>query len=155
MLVNQILNGKADQGVVTVTPDTLLSAAAKILAEKRIGTVVVARDGTKAEGILSERDIVRQLAKIGAACLEGKVSDYMTSDVKVARRADNVDDVLATMTEGRFRHMPVVEDGGQSQACPCGHGKRCARRHDHGALKGGGCAGAVQVPPKLQRHRVA
>jgi len=111
MLVSQILNDKADKGVVTVTPDTLVSAAAKILAEKRIGTVVVTASGETAEGILSERDIVRELAMRGELCLNDKVSDVMTPNPMTASRSENVQDVLAKMTEGRFRHMPVMEAG--------------------------------------------
>ncbi|WP_425039149.1 CBS domain-containing protein [Primorskyibacter sp. S187A] len=111
MLVQQILNSKSDQAVVTVSPGTLISEAAKILAEKRIGTVIVSKSGQTADGILSERDIVRELAARGATCLSDAVSDYMTSELKTASREDNVDTVLATMTAGRFRHMPVIDDG--------------------------------------------
>ncbi|MGX9354405.1 CBS domain-containing protein [Roseobacteraceae bacterium S113] len=111
MLVQQILNSKSDATVVTVKPGALVSDAAKILAEKGIGTVMVSSDGVAPEGILSERDIVRELARRGATCLSDKVSDYMTSNLKTAEGGDNVDDVLATMTAGHFRHMPVLEDG--------------------------------------------
>lgn len=111
MLVHQILKTKADDSVVTVKPGTLVSEAAGILAEKGIGTVVVSADGSAADGILSERDIVRELARRGATCLSDKVSDYMTSELQTATRDERADSVLARMTEGRFRHMPVVEEG--------------------------------------------
>ncbi|MBO9413257.1 MULTISPECIES: CBS domain-containing protein [unclassified Ruegeria] len=112
MLVQAILKSKATEGVETVTPDLTVSDAAKILAEKRIGTVVVSEDGGEtASGILSERDIVRELAASGSGCLAQPVSAYMTSDLVTATRQDSVQDVLSRMTEGRFRHMPVVEDG--------------------------------------------
>lgn len=111
MLVHQILKSKADDSVVTVKPGTLVSEAAGILAEKGIGTVVVSADGDTADGILSERDIVRELARRGATCLSDKVSDYMTSELQTATRDERADSVLARMTEGRFRHMPVVEEG--------------------------------------------
>lgn len=111
MLVDKILKSKADDSVVTVKPGTLVSEAAGILADKRIGTVVVSSDGITADGILSERDIVRELAKRGATCLSAEVSDYMTADLQTATRSDKADTILARMTEGRFRHMPVVEDG--------------------------------------------
>lgn len=111
MLVSQILNDKADKGVVTVSPDTLVSAAAKILAEKRIGTVVVTATGTSADGVLSERDIVRELALRGALCMEDKVSDIMTPNPQCAAKDETVQSVMAKMTEGRFRHMPVMENG--------------------------------------------
>ena len=79
MQVHHILKSKADDGVVTVPPDALVSDAAKLLAERRIGTVVISEDGSVALGILSERDIVKHLAANGAACLDAKVSEYMTS----------------------------------------------------------------------------
>ncbi|WP_299353141.1 CBS domain-containing protein [uncultured Shimia sp.] len=109
MLVSQILKSKGDQGVVTVKPGTSVSDAAKILAEKRIGTVVVSSDGSSADGILSERDIVRELAKQGGACLAEPVNTYMTSELVTCTMRDDLNDVLAKMTEGRFRHMPVLE----------------------------------------------
>ncbi|AKO97125.1 MAG: CBS domain-containing protein [Marinovum algicola] len=112
MLVQQILKSKADATVFTVPPGTLVSEAAEILAEKRIGTVIVSADGGKtAMGILSERDIVRELAKTGGACLSEKVEAYMTSDLETATRDEKADTILARMTEGRFRHMPVIEGG--------------------------------------------
>ena len=100
MLVQQILKSKGDDGVLTIKPGTLVSEAAQILAERRIGGLVVSRDGEHAEGILSERDIVRALAVRGATCLTEKVDEMMTRNP-----------VLSRMTDGRFRHMPVVEDG--------------------------------------------
>lgn len=111
MLVQQILNSKGDDAVVTVKPGTLVSEAAKILSDKRIGTVIISNDGGTADGILSERDIVRELANLGGACLKCKVEDYMTSNLITCVRGDSADDVLSKMTQGRFRHMPVIEDG--------------------------------------------
>lgn len=112
MLVQAILKSKATNGVVTVEPSTSVADAAKILAEKRIGTVVVSEDGGQtAAGILSERDIVRELAASGSGCLSQPVSAYMTAKLVTATQQDKVQDVLGRMTEGRFRHMPIVEDG--------------------------------------------
>ena len=111
MLVQQILKSKGDDGVVTVKPGTSISEVAKVLAERRIGTVVISKDGNTAEGILSERDIVRELAQRGSGCLTEKVDDYMTSKLVTCGRNASADEVLAKMTEGRFRHMPVVEEG--------------------------------------------
>ncbi|WP_425045479.1 CBS domain-containing protein [Primorskyibacter sp. S87] len=112
MLVQQILKSKAGSGVVTLAPDAKVSDAARILSEKRIGTVVVSSDdGQTADGILSERDIVRELAKEGSGCLDQSVSAYMTTKLVTCTREDSAEDVLTRMTEGRFRHMPVVEDG--------------------------------------------
>lgn len=112
MLVQAILKSKQTDGVVTVEPNTTVSDAAKILAEKRIGTVVVSQDGGQtAAGILSERDIVRELAASGSGCLQEPVSAYMTKELVTASRQDTVQDIMTRMTDGRFRHMPVVEDG--------------------------------------------
>ena len=110
MQVHHILKNKADDGVVTVAPGTSVADAASILAERRIGTVVISKDGVEALGILSERDIVRELSKSGASCLSEPVDSYMTTDLVTCTRKDDADAVLAKMTEGRFRHMPVVED---------------------------------------------
>lgn len=111
MLVQAILNSKPSDGVVTVEPTSTVSDAAKILAENRIGTVIVSEDGSTAMGILSERDIVRELAASGSGCLGKPVDAYMTRDLVTATRQDSVQDVLSRMTEGRFRHMPILEDG--------------------------------------------
>ncbi len=111
MLVQQILNSKASNAVVTVKPGTLVRDAAQILADKRIGTVIVSANGDTADGILSERDIVRELAAHGAGCLGEKVDDFMTAKLVTCTSAESADDVLKKMTDGRFRHMPVVEEG--------------------------------------------
>lgn len=111
MLVQQILKSKSDDAVVTVAPGTLVADAAKVLAERRIGTVVVSKDGQSMAGILSERDIVREIGKRGASCLSDKVDSYMTTKLITCGRNESADKVLEMMTDGRFRHMPVVEDG--------------------------------------------
>ena len=111
MLVHQILKSKADETVMTVLPGTSIEDVLKILADKKIGTVLVSKNGKTPDGILSERDIVRKMAKHGAAVLTAKVEDYMTSKLITCTRNDNADAVLGMMTEGRFRHMPVLEDG--------------------------------------------
>lgn len=111
MLVQNILKSKSDDSVVTVLPGSLVSDAVNILAERKIGTVVVSSDGSKAEGILSERDIVRVLSKQGGAILTQPVDAFMTKKLVTCGRNDSTDSVLQQMTDGRFRHMPVVEDG--------------------------------------------
>ena len=111
MLVKSILKSKDIAEIVTIGPEATMEAAAKLLSEHGIGTVVVSSDKKTALGILSERDIVRQLAKEGAVCLEHKVEDYMTRKLVTCVQDSNVQDALSQMTEGRFRHMPVVEDG--------------------------------------------
>lgn len=111
MLVQMILKSKGDDGVVTVKPGTRVEDAARILAERRIGGLVVSADGTTADGILSERDIVRSLAVRGAKCMQETVDEMMTRNPVCCTRQDTSDAVLTRMTDGRFRHMPVVEDG--------------------------------------------
>ena len=111
MLVQQILKSKGDDGVITVKPGTSVSDAAQILAERRIGGVIVSSEGDTADGILSERDIVRALAVKGTGCLMETVDTMMTRNPVCCTRQDSSDQVLTRMTEGRFRHMPVVEDG--------------------------------------------
>ncbi|CRL09358.1 MAG: CBS domain-containing protein [Phaeobacter italicus] len=111
MLIQFILKSKASSGVVTIAPNATISEAAKLLGEHKIGTVVVSSDGETAEGILSERDIVRELARTGPSCLSDCAKDYMTRKLVTCTSQSNVEEVLQQMTEGRFRHMPVVEEG--------------------------------------------
>jgi CBS domain-containing protein len=111
MLVHQILKSKADDSVMTVPPGTLVSEIVKILAEKGIGTVLVSKDGKSPDGILSERDVVRHMATKGGAVLQAKVEEYMTAKLVTCARNDSAESVLTQMTEGRFRHMPVLENG--------------------------------------------
>lgn len=109
MLVHQILKAKPNTGVLTVSPNASVADAAQILADKRIGTVVISEDGKTALGILSERDIVRELARSGGGCLSQPVADYMTRDLVTCTAQSSTDDVLQKMTDGRFRHMPVID----------------------------------------------
>lgn len=111
MLVSQIIRNKLQQGVITLPPGTTLADAAQLLSEKRIGVVVISSDGSKVTGILSERDIVREIGKRGPGALDDKVEDVMTRSVFGCTPQDNADLVLQTMTQKRFRHLPVTEDG--------------------------------------------
>ncbi len=111
MLVSQILRSKSDDAVVTSPPTMLISEAAKMLSDKRIGTLVISRDGKTPDGILSERDIVRELGRQGSGCLNMTVDKLMTTKLVTCRRDERADAILQQMTDGRFRHMPVVEDG--------------------------------------------
>lgn len=111
MLVQQILASKGDLGVITVAPGTTVQEVAALLSSKRIGAVIVSADGKAAKGIVSERDIVRELGKRGAACLGDKVESLMTAKIVSCTRSEGTDAVLGRMTDGRFRHMPVIEDG--------------------------------------------
>ncbi len=112
MLVRQILNSKPSREVATVGPDVPVLEAAGLLAEKRIGSLVVSGDGAEPLGILSERDIVCALARRGRDCLQEPVSALMTRRIITCRLEESADQVLEKMTEGRFRHLPVM-DGGQ------------------------------------------
>ena len=111
MIVSQILKSKADIGVISVKADASVSEAVGILSEKRIGTVVVSEDGASLDGILSERDIVREMGKRGVACLAEPVSAIMTAKLVTCSPEDTADKVLEMMTIGRFRHLPVMDNG--------------------------------------------
>ena len=108
MTVRDILDTKGHQ-VVSVSLDAKLSAAVKILSQKRIGAVLV-MNGAKIEGILSERDIVRVLGERGAAALDEPVKSVMTAKVITCRERDAVSSIMEKMTSGKFRHLPVVEN---------------------------------------------
>ena len=114
MLVKQILSLK-DAGaatIVTIGSTATVGEAAKLLAEKRIGALVVSDDGKKPVGILSERDIVRELGRQGPGILDAKISDLMTRKVSTCVTGDEATSVLERMTAGRFRHLPVVDADG-------------------------------------------
>ncbi len=111
MLVQQILTSKGDHGVITVAPGSTVKEVAELLSSKRIGAVIVSADGKAAHGIVSERDIVRELGKRGAACMNDPVETLMTAKIVSCTRNEGTDAVLGRMTDGRFRHMPVIEDG--------------------------------------------
>ena len=110
MTVARILAGKG-RSVTTVQPHATLRDIVDILARKHIGALVVVDVGSAMVGIISERDVVRALAKEGTAAMDDPVSRYMTRDVVSASEDQDVVDVARRMTAGRFRHMPVVTDG--------------------------------------------
>jgi len=109
MIVNTILSGKGSD-VVTIEPTATLAEASQLLALHRIGAVVVTGAGERIVGIVSERDIVRALAKNGAAALGLPLTDVMTRKVVTCSRADTIAELMERMTGGKFRHLPVVED---------------------------------------------
>lgn len=121
MLVNQLLSMKTNSGkegiesnsIVTISPDATLGDAAKLLSERRIGAVVVSRDGRTPEGILSERDIVRQLGANGGDILSTPISNVMTKAVQTCTGGEDALVILDRMTQGRFRHLPVVDADGK------------------------------------------
>ncbi|SLN66033.1 inosine 5'-monophosphate dehydrogenase [Aquimixticola soesokkakensis] len=112
MIVSQILSAKSEgtetEAVFTVRPDMTIADAAELLSARRIGAVIVSEDGTHPLGILSERDIVRELGREGATVLARQVKDLMTSKLKSCTPDMSALDVLEKMSEGRFRHMPVM-----------------------------------------------
>jgi CBS domain-containing protein len=110
MKVAALLKDKGDT-VVTATPEDTVASVADILKREGIGAVVVSGAGGSVAGILSERDIVRAIPAKGADLLESRVADLMTRDVITCTPDTEVDEVRKLMTEGRFRHVPVLEDG--------------------------------------------
>jgi CBS domain-containing protein len=110
MKVAALLKDKGDT-VVTATPEDTVASVADILKREGIGAVVVSGAGGTVAGILSERDIVRAIPAKGADLLESRVADLMTRDVITCTPDTEVDEVRKLMTEGRFRHVPVLEDG--------------------------------------------
>ncbi len=112
MQVIQILREKGRE-IVSLTSETTLSEAARLLARKRIGAVVVRDHKGALVGILSERDVVRAIAEESVAALARPVSAYMTRAVATCTELDTVDELMEMMTQGRFRHLPVLDDSNQ------------------------------------------
>ncbi len=111
MRISDVLRVKGTQ-VVTVAPDMKVRRLLAVLAEHRIGAVVVSRDGTSVDGIASERDVVRALAKRGAAVMSEPVTAIYTAEVYTVTPQTSLEDVMRMMTVHRVRHAPVVVDGG-------------------------------------------
>jgi CBS domain-containing protein len=111
MRISDVLRVKGTQ-VVTVTPDTRVRHLLAVLAEHRIGAVVVSRDGVSVDGIASERDIVRAFAKRGAAVMSEAITKIYTAEVHTVTPETSLEDVMRMMTEHRVRHAPVVAGGG-------------------------------------------
>jgi CBS domain-containing protein len=110
MTVATILATKGREAI-TVQPHRTLEEAARILADRRIGAVLVTGSDGSLKGILSERDIVRALARQGSVALGHPVSQHMTAHVVTCEEKDLISDVMEEMTRGRFRHLPVIKDG--------------------------------------------
>jgi len=109
MLIAQILAGKG-RDVVTTRPDATIAEVAKLLKVKRIGAVVVIDADGQLCGIISERDLARGLANHGAKLLDMKVARLMTANVVTCSPDDGLATLMQQMTDGRFRHLPVVKD---------------------------------------------
>jgi CBS domain-containing protein len=110
VLVKQILKTKGCNGVTTATPETKLTDIAVILTSQKIGVVVISSDQKTAQGIVSERDIVRAIAERGMSSLGLVAADIMTCKVETCSRDATADQILLIMSERRFRHMPVLEN---------------------------------------------
>lgn len=111
MTVRQILKTKGSDEILTIRPDATVAQAAATLSQRRIGALIVSADGNSLDGMLSERDIVRELGKHGPRVLDDRVSSLMTANVITAAPDDVSVQALEKMTKGRFRHLPVVEGG--------------------------------------------
>lgn len=106
-----IILDRKGRDVVTIEAGATLAEATTRLAERGIGALVVTAEGQPVAGIISERDIVRCIASEGSGCLERPVREFMSTDVRTCTTEDNADELSSVMTERRFRHLPVVEDG--------------------------------------------
>lgn len=113
MKVSVILQKKGSTEVATIPPTTAASDAIKELSRRRIGALVVISADDRIAGILSERDIVRHLGEEGPAALARPVSELMTKTVETCKADDTAFHLLDRMTQGRFRHMPVLEEDGR------------------------------------------
>ena len=109
MTAARILSRK-DTGTITIKSSAKISQAINVLSENNIGAVIVSDDGHSVSGILSERDIVHGFSRSGASLLETMVGNIMTTNVKTCSLTDTLGNLLAIMTERRFRHLPVIED---------------------------------------------
>lgn len=110
MTVRMILDEKG-YDVATIEPTATLREAVELLAEKRIGAIVVTDSDRRVIGILSERDIVRVIGLDGPGRLDDAVSSVMTSKVVTADGNETIPQIMEQMTAGRFRHVPVVRAG--------------------------------------------
>jgi len=110
MQVQQILTGKG-RDVVTADPDCSVAEAARALANRRIGALVVCDDEDHVIGVFSERDLVNAIAEHGARILNGHVADIMSHDPVTCSLDDSCHDLMQLMTRHRVRHLPVLEDG--------------------------------------------
>jgi len=110
MLIGQILGAKGSK-VTTVAPDATITEVARLLKQHRIGAVVVTEADGQLCGIISERDLAKGLADHGARLLDMRVRQLMTPDVVTCAPGDSLEKLMQTMTERRFRHLPVVQDG--------------------------------------------
>lgn len=110
MNIGQVLKTKP-RGVATARPDESVHDIVKRLAQRKIGAIVIVDDEGKVSGIISERDVIRAVAELGGDALAMPAKSFMTREVISCTRACTIDQIMETMTRGRFRHLPVLEDG--------------------------------------------
>lgn len=110
MTVKTILAAKGG-GVVTIEPTADVTMAAKVLGEQGIGSLVVTGPGGRIAGIVSERDLVKALAAHGEAALGLPLTEIMTRKVVTCSPSDTISAIMERMTEGKFRHLPVIDHG--------------------------------------------
>jgi CBS domain-containing protein len=110
MRISDLLRRKGNL-VVSIRPDQTVTELLDLLAEHGVGALIVSADGQKLDGIVSERDVVRRLQKYGPDLLQAPVRDIMTAQVRTCPPDMDLDDLMRLMTEGRFRHVPVFDEG--------------------------------------------
>ncbi len=110
MRIKEVLADKAHHEVITITPDATVRELIALLAEHNVGALVVSADGTSVDGIVSERDVVRRL-HTSDGVLSAQVSEIMTKEVRTCTGDESVNALMQIMTEGRFRHIPVLSEG--------------------------------------------
>ena len=110
MRISQILTSKPEPRIATISPDATIRDVLAGLAEANVGALVVTEQGDRVVGIVSERDVVRRLHHDDLG-LDAGVRDVMTAEVTTTEPGASVDDVMSVMTSGRFRHLPVCDDG--------------------------------------------
>jgi CBS domain-containing protein len=108
--IAQLLKAKG-RAVTTARPDAKLLDIVTSLASKRIGAIVIVGENGELAGIISERDVIHALAKSSETVLEDSVSKHMTREVVTCQESTTIDEMMELMTQGRFRHVPVIEDG--------------------------------------------
>jgi CBS domain-containing protein len=110
MVIDHVIANKEKKSIVKVSPGALLSEASKLLADNKIGALPITNNSNTLLGILSERDIIKEISLKGGSGLNSKVEDVMTTTVSCCGRFDTLKSVIERMNQGRFRHMPVVEN---------------------------------------------
>lgn len=111
MSVGEILHKKGKK-VISVPSTTPIMEAVGRMRREKVGALVVSSDGHSVDGIISERDVLNALATEGTALLDHTVADIMTRRVELCGPEDNTKQIMAIMTQRRFRHMPVIDDNG-------------------------------------------